>query len=69
MQCDLDLGDMTLRQGHDTLLGHGQQLCETLSRSNLAVRSYGPYMDFGMCALTLTLVIQSLVKVQGHDTP
>ena len=25
---------MTFGQGHDTLLGHGQQLCEILSRSN-----------------------------------
>ena len=33
MHCDLDLGDMTLGQGHDTPLGHGQQLCEILSRS------------------------------------
>ena len=23
-----DLGDITLVQGHDTSLGHGQQLCE-----------------------------------------
>ena len=35
MQCDIDLEDVTLGQGHDTLLGHGQQLCEILSRSNL----------------------------------
>ena len=26
---------MTFGQGHDTLLGHGQQLCEILSRSNM----------------------------------
>ena len=31
---DLDLGDMTLGQGHDTPLGHGQQLCEILFRSD-----------------------------------
>ena len=37
--------------GHDTPLGHGQQLCEILSTSNLAVRSYGPDTDLGMCAL------------------
>ena len=30
--CDLDLGDMTLGQGHDTPLGHGQQLCAILSK-------------------------------------
>ena len=37
---DLDLEDLTLDKGHDTPLRHGQQLCEILSRSNLAVRSY-----------------------------
>ena len=38
---------MTLGQGHDTLFGHGQEFYEILSRSNLAVRSYGPDTDFG----------------------
>ena len=28
VHCVLDLGDITLGQGHDTPLGHGQQLCE-----------------------------------------
>ena len=45
VHCDLDLGDMTLGQDHDTPFGHGQQLCEILSRSNKAVRSYGPDTD------------------------
>ena len=48
--------------------GHGQQLCEILSRSNMAVRSYKPghriwvYVqgDFDPGDMTL---------VQGHDTP
>ena len=54
----VDLDDMTLGQGHDTPLGHGEQLCEILSRSNLAVRSYGPDMDFQyMCIVTLTMEI------------
>ena len=26
VHCDLDLGDMTLGEGHDTPLGHGQQM-------------------------------------------
>ena len=39
---DIDLRDMTLGQGHDTPLGHGQQLCEILSRSDKGVHSYGP---------------------------
>ena len=42
VHCDLDLWDMTLGQSHDTPLGHGQQLCEILSRSDNWVRSYGP---------------------------
>ena len=49
--CDLDIGGMTLGQGHDTPWGHGQQLCEILSRSNMAVRSYGLDTDMGLCAL------------------
>ena len=43
---------MTLGQGYDTPLGHGQLLCKILSRSNLAVRSSGPdiILGTGMCA-------------------
>ena len=49
---------MTLRLGHDTPLGYEQQLCEIFSRSNLAVRSYGPDTDFGyVFTVTLTLKI------------
>ena len=33
---------MTLAQGYDTPLRHGQQLCEILSRLDKGVRSYGP---------------------------
>ena len=65
--CDLDLEGMTLGQGHDTPLGHGQQLCEILSRSNMAVRCYGPDTDFGyVCTVTLTLEIWPWVKVMAH---
>ena len=53
---------MNLGQGHDKSLSHGQQLCE-ISRSNIAVRSYGPDTDFGYkCTVTLALD-------KGHDTP
>ena len=49
---------MVLGQGHATPLGHGQQLYDLLSRSNLAVRSYGPDTDFGyVCTVTLTFEI------------
>ena len=56
---------VTLGQGHDTHFGHGQQLCEILSRSNMAVRSYCPDIDFGY-ACTVTLEIWPLVKVMTH---
>ena len=53
-----NLGNMTLSKGHDTPLGHGQQLCEILSTSNMAVKSYGPDTDFGYdCTMALTLEI------------
>ena len=67
VHCDHDLRDMTLGQGRDTPFGNGKQLCEILSRSNLAVRSYGPDTDFRyMCTVTLTW---DMTLVQGHDTP
>ena len=65
--CNLDLWDMSLCQGHDTTLGHGQQLCEILSRSNFAVRSCGPNLDFGyVWTVTLTLEIWPWDKVMTH---
>ena len=67
VHCDLDLGDMTLGQGHDTPLGHGQQLCEIISRSDKGVRSYGQDTDFQyVCTVTLTLEIWPWVKVMTH---
>ena len=38
-----------------TLLGYKRELCEMLSRSKIAVRSYGPDMDFGLHSMNLTL--------------
>ena len=58
VHCDLDLGDMTLGQGHDTPLGH-EQLREILSRSDKGVRSYFRCI----CIVTLTLEIWPWVKV------
>ena len=69
VHCDLDLGDMTLCQDHDTVtpLSNGQQLCEILPRLNLAVRSYGPDTDFWyVCTVTLTLEVWPWVKVMTH---
>ena len=58
MHFDLDLRGMTLGQGYNTPLGHGQQLCEILSRSNMAVRSYCPDTEFGyVCNVTWTLEV------------
>ena len=58
VHCDLDLGDMTLGQGQDTPLSHGQQSCEILFRSNLAVSSIGPDTDIWyVCNVTLTFEV------------
>ena len=47
VECDRDLGDKTLVQGHYTSLGHGQQSCG---------KCYGPDKDYGYeCSVTLTL--------------
>ena len=56
VHCDLDLVDITFGPGHDTPLSHEKQWSETLSRSNMAVRSYGPDTDFWyVCNVTLPL--------------
>ena len=58
VHCDLDLGVITLGRGPP--LSHGLQLCDILSRSNMAVKSYGPDMDFVYkCTITLVLEIES----------
>ena len=68
--CDLDRDNITLGQGHDTPLGHGQQLCEISPRSNMTLhclRSYSPCKDYGIvCTVTLTLEIS---LGQNHDRP
>ena len=65
VHCDVDLGAMTLGQGHDTPLGNGQQLCEIfVSRSNMVARSYDPDTDFWyVYTMTLTSEIWPWVKV------
>ena len=69
VHCDLDLGDMTLGQGHATPLGHGQQLYGISFRPNLAVRSFGPDTDFEyVCSVNLNLDICSWVTVMTHGT-
>ena len=45
-------------------LGHGQQLCEILFRSSMAVKGYDRNMDFWyVCTVTLTQEIWPWVKV------
>ena len=58
MHYGLDLGDMTSALGNGIPMGHRQQLCENLSKSNIEVRSYNPDTHFGhVCTVTLTLEV------------
>ena len=55
---------MTYCQGHVSPLGQGKKWCKILSRSNMAVRSWGPDTILGyVCNVTLTLEIWSWVTV------
>ena len=67
VHCDIAIGNMTLGQGHDTPLSHGQQLCEILSRSNLAVRSFRPdtYIWY-VSTVILALEVWPWVEVMTH---
>ena len=59
---------MTLGQVHDTLVGHGQQLCEILSRSKMAVKSYD--LDTHILLwVHFDLDLGGMTLGQGHDTP
>ena len=54
---------MTLGQSHDIHMGVEQKLCQILSQSNMAVKSYSPDTDFdNVCTVTLTLEIRPRVK-------
>ena len=54
MHCVLDLEDMTLGEGQDTPLCHGQILREVISQAKVPVKKYGQHMNFGhICNLTL----------------
>ena len=64
----VDLAGMNSGQSHDTPLLLGQQWCDILSRSNMAVTSYGPDTEIGyVCTVNLTLEIWFLVKVMTYD--
>ena len=56
---------LILGQGYDTPLGHGQQLCEILSRFNMAERSYGPDR-FWVC---VHCDLGDMTLGQDHHTP
>ena len=77
VHCYLDLGYMSIGQGHGTPLNHGQQLWNvkyypnhtlgSLSKSNMIVRSYGPNTNFPyVCIVTFTLMVWLLVKVMTY---
>ena len=58
MHGNLDLRDITLGQGHDIQLVHGQQQCEVLSKSFLPMKSYTLDKNFGYMFTTFSLLIQ-----------
>ena len=62
VNCDLDLGDMTLT------VKIMIQLCDILSRSNMAVRSYGPDTVFSIYVHN-DLDLGDMTLAQGHDAP
>ena len=59
---------MTYSQGHVSPLGQGKQWCKILSRSNMAVRSWGPdtILDVHVCNVTLTLEKWPWVTIMKH---
>ena len=54
VQCDLDLQGTDLGRGHDTPLGHGQQLCKKLSRPGQTLQFYSADMD--ICDFDLRVI-------------
>ena len=66
VQCELDL-NITLGQGHDTVLDHGLQLCEILSRSNFTVELW-PRHGLWLC-VKCDLDLGDMTLGQSHDTP
>ena len=57
--------DLALVQGHDTPLGHGQELFKKLFISNMTAVSYGPDKGFSFVC-TVTLEIWPWIKVMTH---
>ena len=66
--CDLDLGKVTLGQGHDTPSQHKEYLIQIWKCNYNMLRKYGPDKQNSMqvyCDLDLGVVTLG----QGHDTP
>ena len=59
---------MTLGKGRDAPLSHEQQLCVILSRSNMAMRSYGPDTRLWVC-VHCDLDLGYVTSSQCHHTP
>ena len=59
---------MALIQGHDTPSGHGQQLFEILSRSNLALRIYDPHADFGYIYIYILLHCPTRHDIESNSS-
>ena len=58
---------MILGEGHDTPLGHGQELCEILSRSNSSEELW-PGHGFWVC-VRFDPELGDMTLGQGLDTP
>ena len=60
--------DLLVFKGPNMSLGHGQQLCEKLSRSNLTVWMLWPIHGFWVCVYC-DIDLGNMTLHQGHDTP
>ena len=62
LNCDLDLGDMSLSQGHDTIMWY-------IIKIQLGSDNFWPGHGFGyVCTATMTLEIWPWVKVMTHPS-
>ena len=64
---DHDLGGMTLGQGHDTPLGHGQQLCENIIQIQHGSEELWPGHGIWVC-VHCDLDLGGMTLGEGHDT-
>ena len=57
-----------IRSNYYRSFGHGQRLCEILSKSNISVVSYGPDKKHG-CVCKNIHDLGDMIFGHGHDTP